>query len=103
MALPNIPGVSNNSWQIVDRKSATTHFNDEVLGPLNATHQDLCKYRDRFDPNYMRIRNAIKELMRLTMPSKPGNLLQLVSRSDNNFRNAPSPRCSWLLSLPSPD
>ena len=50
-------------------------YRDEVLGPMDATHQDLCKFRNRLDPNYLKIRNAVQELMALTAPSKLSDFL----------------------------
>lgn len=55
---------------IVELHSATTYIPGEILQSLDARHGDLCKFSDRQDPNYTKIRNALRELMRYTAPKK---------------------------------
>jgi hypothetical protein len=58
-------------YKIVTEDSAATHLPHEILQSLDAPHGDLCKFSDRADPNYVKIRNAVRELMQTTVPAQP--------------------------------
>lgn len=52
------------------------HLHNEVPLPLNASHRDMCKFKDKTDPEYIKIRRSVQALMALTKPvgqNAPGN------------------------------
>ncbi|KAH8811320.1 hypothetical protein F5884DRAFT_781773 [Xylogone sp. PMI_703] len=48
---------------IVDKDSSILNYPGEVSVPLNADHHTVCKYSSPNDPNYIRVRNALKGLV----------------------------------------
>jgi hypothetical protein len=48
---------------IVEKSSAIMDSPREKSMALNASHDNLCKYENPFDENYLRVRNALSEII----------------------------------------
>ncbi|KAI9150831.1 NACHT and WD domain-containing protein [Paramyrothecium foliicola] len=45
---------------IVEKDSAILGYPNEISAAMHADHQTICKYRDRIDPNFMKLKGVLK-------------------------------------------
>ncbi|KAI9653689.1 MAG: hypothetical protein M1831_005717 [Alyxoria varia] len=67
----------------VGKDSAVLHVPNEVSSPLDADHHTACKYRDRSDPNYLLVRNALKYLINSTTINNTVSRYELLSNGES--------------------
>lgn len=55
-------GMTNRLFQqVVEKESAILGYPQETSTPLNGDHHTICKFRNREDANYQKIRNVLKQ------------------------------------------
>jgi hypothetical protein len=48
---------------ILHKASSTLGYPGEITDPINADHHNVCKFANRDDPSYRKIRGVLKKLV----------------------------------------
>jgi WD40 repeat protein len=60
---------------VVEKDSAVLGYPNEVSASLDADHHTACKFRDRMDPNFIKVQGMLRTwLLRQTQPERPALL-----------------------------
>lgn len=60
---------------IVEKESAVLGYANEVSAPLHADHHTACKFRDKMDPNFIKVQDTLRTwINRQTQPEQPALL-----------------------------
>lgn len=63
-----------NMRQLVDKDSAILGYPNEASAAMNADHQSICKYKDKLDPNYHKVKGVLKSW-----------IAQIMAESESSF------------------
>jgi WD40 repeat protein/pimeloyl-ACP methyl ester carboxylesterase len=75
---------------IVEKDSAVLGYPHEVSAPMDADHHTICKFRDRSDPNYIKVRALLKTWLlhemepgRPSLPLRESTYLMVLRRAQS--------------------
>jgi len=62
---------------VLEKDSSILGYPGEISKSMDADHHDVCKYASQKDPNYLTIRNALKDVV--TGLKKAGKFTYILS------------------------
>ncbi|KAF4998146.1 hypothetical protein FDECE_11881 [Fusarium decemcellulare] len=66
---------------VVDKTSATLGYRNEEVSPMDANHRTVCKFHDREDNNYRKVRNALANALEF-LQAEEGEHTVLITTYD---------------------
>ncbi|KAH8896577.1 hypothetical protein GQ53DRAFT_889819 [Thozetella sp. PMI_491] len=57
---------------IVEKDSAILGYPNEMSAAMDANHHTVCKYKDRSDPNFIKVKGVLKTWAAQLVPTEPG-------------------------------
>lgn len=52
----------------MEKDSAVLGYPNETSASMHADHNTICKYKNEFDPNFVKLRDTLKRLMEGGLP-----------------------------------